>query len=228
MGEGRLQADAGVDRCLGDQADDDDRVRRGDEGLRPHQGAVPQVGGRGDCALQVQRALIGRNGAGVIVDMERPEGQIVLAVMPLESVLQPFRRRVILSLQGFPNGPQGLRSFSGQARGHQVGMLRPLVRLTGPEGDVVEGDVFVYRIPVDQGAQASVAQGQRLFEVGGGPVVMQGKGTFGSGRAGRCKQQDGKKDVFHGVTRVLDPKIAFFGQKSNSSKTGLSKMRGFI
>ena len=185
MGQFRFQADAGIQGLFRNDVQDDDRIGRGDERLAAENGAVPQVGSRGDGPGDVQRTHVIRDGRGIVVDPERSQRHVCLAEMPLQAALKLFGSPVILSVEGFPHGLQGLGGLRSGARRNEVRMLHALVRLAGPKGDVVQGDMLVDRIAIDHGAQAAVAQRQRLFEVGRRPVVVQGQGTVGSGRAGR-------------------------------------------
>ena len=79
--------------------------------------------------------------------------------MPLQAPLEPFGGRIVLAVQGLADGFQGFRPVAGQAEGHEVRMLRPLVRFAGPEGDVIQGQMLVDGIAIHHGAQAPVAHG---------------------------------------------------------------------
>ena len=79
--------------------------------------------------------------------------------MPLQAPLEPFGRRIILVVQGLADGLQGFCPVAGQAQGHEVRMPRPFVRLAGPEGDVIQGQMLVDGIAIHHGAQSSVAHG---------------------------------------------------------------------
>ena len=197
VGQFRFQPDAGVQGLFRNDVHDDDRVGRGNERLAAENGAVPQVRGRGDGPGEVQRTHIIRNGRGIVVDPERAERHVCLAEMPLQAALKLFGSAVILAVEGLPHGLQGLGGLRSGACCDEVRMLRTLVRFAGPKGDVVQGDVFVDRIAIDHGAQAAVAQRQRLFEVGRRPVVVQGQGTVRSGRAGRHEKHEGKDAFSH-------------------------------
>ena len=65
-------------------------------------------------------------------------------------------------------------------------MLRPLVRLAGPKGDVIEGEMFVDGIAVYHGAQPAVPHRESLLEEGGRPVIVQAHIPLRGTRAGRC------------------------------------------
>ncbi len=132
MGQFRLQSDACVQGLFGNDMHDDDRVRGGDERLAAENGAVPQVRGRGDGPGDVQRTHIIRNGSGIVVDPERAERHVCLAEMPLQAALKLFGGPVILAVEGFPYGLQGLRRVAPCAGGDQVRMLCALVRFAGP------------------------------------------------------------------------------------------------
>ena len=98
--------------------------------------------------------------------------------MPLQASLEPFGGRVILPVQGFADGFQSLRTVPGKPDGDKVRMLRPLVRFSGPECDVVEGKTLVDRIAVHHRTQPSVAHGKGFFEEGGRAVIMKGLVTL--------------------------------------------------
>ena len=182
--------------------DDNHRVRRRGEDLAPEKGAVPQIRRRGDSPGQVQLPLVGRHGAGVIVDPERPQRHIALAEMPLQAPLEPFSGRIILVVQGLADGLQGFRPVAGQAEGHEVRMRCPLVRFAGPEGDVIQGQMFVDGIAIHHGAQASVADGKGFLEEGCRTVVMQRQITLRGARAGRQDQQE-REESFHHSTGLF-------------------------
>ena len=62
--------------------------------------------------------------------------------------------------------------------------------------------MLVDGIAIDHGAQAAVADGQGLFEVGGRAVVMECLFTLRTGRAGGYEQQEGK-EAFHHSTGLF-------------------------
>ena len=135
--------------------------------------------------------------------------------MPLQASLEPFCRRIILVIQGFADGFEGLRSVTGQAHFDKVRMLRPLVRLSGPEGDVVQGKMLMDRIAVHHGAQAAVAHGQGFLEEGRRTVVMQAQSVLRDARTGGKHEQEGQ-DAFHHSTGLLS-----IGQPVRVDRTGM-------
>ena len=122
--------------------------------------------------------------------------------MPLQASLEPLRSRIVLVVQGFTDGFQSLRSVPGQTQGHEVRMLRSLVRLAGPKSDVIEGKMLVDGIAVYHGAQPAVTHRESLFEEGGRPVIMQDHIPLRRTRAGRHKEQK-RKDALHHSTGLF-------------------------
>ena len=66
------------------------------------------------------------------MDIKASQRLITLREMSLEAQLQLFRLPVVLLLQGFPDGLQGLCSRAREPHHLQVRMFRPPVRLSGP------------------------------------------------------------------------------------------------
>ena len=104
--------------------------------------------------------------------------------MPLQASLKPFGCRIVFVVQGFADGSQGFRPVAGQANSHEVRMLRSLVRFAGPEGNVIQGQMFVDGISIYHGAQAAIAHRKGLLEEGSQAVVMQGQSALRDARAG--------------------------------------------
>ena len=135
--------------------------------------------------------------------------------MPLQASLKPFGCRIVFVVQGFADGSQGFRPVAGQANSHEVRMLRSLVRLAGPESDVIQGQMLVDGIAIHHGAQAPVADGKGLLEEGGRAVVMQDQVALRGACAGRREQQK-RKETFHHSTGLLS-----IGQPVRVETTGM-------
>ena len=136
--------------------------------------------------------------------------------MPLQASLEPFRGRIILVVQGFADGFQSLRPVTGQSQFDEVRMLRPFVRFSGPQGDIVQGQVFMDGITVHHRAQAAVSHGQGFLKEGRRTVVMQGQFALRAGRTGGRQHQERKETFHHHSTGLFS-----IGQPVRVETTGM-------
>ena len=89
--------------------------------------------------------------------------------MPLQAGLEPLGERIILRFQRLPDGIDG----PGIVPAGDVHMPDSPIRFAGPERNVIEGKHGRIGAAVDHGADAPVADRQRLLEVLGRTVILQ-------------------------------------------------------
>ena len=172
----------------------DDGVGRGHEVCRLVGPSVAQVGGPGHGSLQVQFPAVAADLAAVqVADPERAKRHIGLAEMPLQASLEPFRGRIILVVQGFADGFQSLRPVTGQSQFDEVRMLRPFVRFSGPQSNIVKGDTLLVRPSIDQCAQAAVAQRERLVEAVCRAIIVKRQRSGCAGCQRKQQEQEERK-----------------------------------
>ena len=123
--------------------------------------------------------------------------------MALDVLLEFIGLPVILLFQGFPHLAHPLGRLSPWRKGFHyfvVRVLRPAVRFSRPQGDVIQGDAVFHRAAIDQGAQFAVPQGQGFLEEGGRFVVMkQERLLFVTGQACQAK---GPADKYGGYSHI--------------------------
>ena len=172
----RFQQHLNLQRLFAAEADHHHRVRgryeiAGLEGL-----PIPKIAHRGAGVRKVQRAAVVRDFPLRKTQQEFSQRLVVLAEMPLQMALQFIGLPVIFLFQGFPDllHPAGRLPPGGEGfHDGIVRMVRSAVRLSRPQGDVVQGDAVFHGAAIHQRAQFAVPEGKGLLEIGGRPIVMK-------------------------------------------------------
>ena len=132
------------------------------------------LGCQGDAAVDVATQTDGDELIGVMIvadgsesqvlDMQCAEGLEILRVRPLHIVLQRVGKSIVFVEQRLAD-----------LRDPLVGVLVELSvhRLARPEGDVVQIDDVIICAAIDEGAQFTIADGQRLLKEVGRTVILQ-------------------------------------------------------
>ena len=191
-----LQAHRHIQRHLATEFDHNYRIGGRYEVFGLKALPIPAVSHRGGGVGKIQGTVIVCYFPLREAQQQLAQRLVGLTEVSLQMVLKLIGLPVILLVQGlpYPVHPLG-RLPPGSERIHYfiIRVLRSPVRLSRPEGNIVQGDAVFHRAAIDQGAQFAVSQGQGFLEKGGRTVVVkQERLLLTTGQACKAKGPAGK------------------------------------